>query len=70
MPMPIRLPMTKVSSNRSLFCDPIGASTITEDDDVATHWVLEHSEGGVFSVVVQFEEPVNTRNLWLQGHWC
>ena len=48
--MPMR--MTKGSSNRSSICDLREASNIMKDDDVATHCVLEHSEGRVFSVVV------------------
>ena len=48
--MPMR--MTKGSSNRSSFCDLREVSTLMKDDDVATHWLLEHSEGRVFSVVV------------------
>ena len=58
--MPMPMPMTKGWSNRSSFCDLRDASTMMEDDDVTTHWVLEHSEGWVVNVVVQFEEPVNT----------
>ena len=46
--MPVR--MTKGSSNRLSFCDLREAFTIMKNDDLATHWALEHSEDRSFSV--------------------
>ena len=48
--MPMR--MTKGSSSKLSLRDLREASTIMEEDDVATHGVLEHSEAMLSGVVV------------------
>ena len=63
--------MTKESSNSLAFCDIRQASTIMEDMGIATHWELDHSDDEVFGVAGQIrsEDPVNTHNIRLRGHW-